>query len=346
MRIFVINPGSTSTKLALVEITGTEATIIERRELSHPGPLAVTADLARRHALLGEERALWQGAAAIAAQGGLLGPLPAGVYAVNEALLTASLTSPYGFHPANLAAPLADALAKRLGLPAFVVDPPSVDELVPLSRISGVPGVARRSRVHALNLRFVARRLAEKLGAKLEELTLAGAHLGGGSTCALFQGGRMIDASDGLLGEGPFSPNRAGTTPIHGVFSLIEQHGLDGAKELLARRSGFLGLLGTQDLRELSSRALEPEAAIIIEAYALSVAKALAGLAAHARPQAFFLTGGAARFEAAVRLIQRRLEWLAPVYLYPGEFEAEALALGAYRVISGLEPSRVYPPSP
>jgi butyrate kinase len=346
MRIFVINPGSTSTKLALVEIADAEATIIERRELSHPGPLEPAADLARRHALLEGERALWQDAAAIAAQGGLLGPVPAGVYAVTEALVTASLSSPYGFHPANLAAPLADALAKRLDRPAFVVDPPSVDEMVPVSRISGVPGVARRSRVHALNLRFVARRLAETLGAKLEELTLAGAHLGGGSTCALFQGGRMIDTTDGLLGEGPFSPNRAGTVPIHGVLSLIEQHGLDGAKELLARRSGFLGLLGTQDLRELSSRALEPAVAIVIEAYALSVAKALAGLAAHVRPQAFFLTGGAARFEAAVNLIKMRLEWLAPVYLYPGEFEAEALALGVYRVIRGLEPNRFYPPSP
>ena len=344
MRIFIINPGSTSTKLALVEVTSAEPTVIEQRELSHPGPLEPAEDLARRRTLLEGEAALWQEAAAIAAQGGLLGPLPAGVYAVNEALLTDSLKSPYGFHPTNLAAPLADALAKRLGLPAFVVDPPSVDEMVPISRISGVPVVARRSRVHALNLRFVARRLAVALGARLEELTLAGAHLGGGSTCALFQGGRMIDTSDGLLGEGPFSPNRAGTVPLHGVFSLIEQHGLDGAKELLARRSGFLGLLGTQDLRELSSRALEPAVALIIEAYALSVAKALAGLAAHARPQAFFVTGGAARFEAAVSLIKARLEWLAPVYLYPGEFEAEALALGAYRVLSGLEPSRVYPP--
>lgn len=344
MRIFVINPGSTSTKLALVEVASAEPTVIEQRELSHPGPLEPAEDLARRRTLLEGEAALWQEAAAIAAQGGLLGPLPAGVYAVNEALLTDSLKSPYGFHPTNLAAPLADALAKRLGLPAFVVDPPSVDEMVPISRISGVPGVARRSRVHALNLRFVARRLAAVLGARLEELTLAGAHLGGGSTCALFQGGRMIDTSDGLLGEGPFSPNRAGTVPSHGVFSLIDKYGLDGAKELLARRSGFLGLLGTQDLRELSSRALEPAVALIIEAYALSVAKALAGLAAHARPQAFFVTGGAARFEAAVSLIKARLEWLAPVYCYPGEFEAEALALGAYRVLSGLEPSRVYPP--
>ncbi len=344
MRIFAINPGSTSTKLALVEVTDAELTVIEHRELSHPGPLEPADDLARRRALLEGERTLWQEAAAIAAQGGLLDPLPAGVYAVNEALVTASLTSPYGFHPSNLAAPLADALAKRLGCPAFVVDPPSVDEMIPVSRISGVPGVARRSRVHALNLRFVARRLAAELGAKLEQLTLAGAHLGGGSTCALFQGGRMIDVSDGLLGEGPFSPNRAGTVPIHGIFSLLEKHGLDGAKELLARRSGFMGLLGTQDLRDLSSRSLEPAVAIVIEAYALSVAKALAGLAAHAKPQAFFLTGGAARFEAAVALIKKNLDWMAPVYLYPGEFEAEALALGAYRVLAGLEPSRVYPP--
>lgn len=346
MRVFVINPGSTSTKLALVDVTAEAPVVMERRELSHPEPLKLPEDLARRQALLEKEASLWQEATAIAARGGLLGPIPAGIYAVDDTLVNVSLACPYGFHPANLAAPLADALARRLGVPAFVVDPPSVDEMVPVSRISGVPGVARRSRVHALNLRFVARRLAEALGAKLEDLTLAGAHLGGGSSTALFQGGRMIDTTDGLLGDGPFSPNRAGTVPLHGVFSLIEQHGIEGAKELLAARSGFLGLLGTQELREVAARLHEPEVALVVEAYALAVAKALAGLAAHARPQAFFITGGAARFEAAVTQIKARLEWLAPVHLYPGEFEAEALALGVYRALSGLEPSRTYTPPP
>ncbi len=341
-RIFAVNPGSTSTKLALLNVAEGQVQVLKHSEFSHQASGTLDLALTERSELVKEQAKSWQPFAAIAARGGLIGPVPAGSYVVDEALIKASLAAPAAGHPANLGAPLALELSRIYGVPAYVVDPPSVDEMLPLSRVSGVPGVERRSLVHALNLRYVARKLAAELGQDFLQSTLIGAHLGGGSSTAIFHHGRMIDSSDALLGEGPFSPNRAGSVPVHGVLELLENYGLAKTQELLARHSGFLGLLGTQDLRELSGRLDEPEVKLVVKAYALSVTKALLALAAHARPQALFLTGGAVNFKPAVELIHEHLSWLVPLYLFPGEFEMEALALGVWRVLSGLEPARSY----
>ncbi len=342
VRVFVVNPGSTSTKLALVEVREGAPRVRARRE--EPADLAKEprADFqARLPAVLAAAEA-FAPFDAVAARGGLLGPLEAGVYRVDEGMAATLLRAPFGYHPANLGAPLALEVARRYRLEAYVVDPPTINELVPEARVSGVPGIERQSRVHALNLRYVARRVAGELGKKLGETVLVGAHLGGGSSLALFLRGRMADTTDALLGEGPFSANRAGTTPIHGILKLVRERGLDATRHLLARRSGFLGLLGTDDLKEVEARLAEPEVRAVVEAYALQVAKNLAALAAHARPEAFFLTGGAARFDYPVRRIEERLAWIAPVFRFPGEFEAEALAEGVYRVRKGLEEAKRY----
>ncbi len=342
VRVFVVNPGSTSTKLALVEVEEGSPRVRARRE--EPADLAKepAADLrARLPAVLKAARA-FAPFDAVAARGGLLGPLSAGVYRVDEGMADTLLRAPFGYHPANLGAPLALEVARQFGLEAYVVDPPTINELLPEARISGVPGIERQSRVHALNLRYVARRVAGKLGKKLGDAVLIGAHMGGGTSLALFLRGRMADTTDALLGEGPFSANRAGTTPIHGVLKLVRERGLDAARHLLARRSGFLGLLGTDNLKAVEDRLADPEVRLVVEAYALQIAKNMAAMAAHARPDAFFLTGGAARFGYPVRRIEERLSWIAPVYHLPGEFEAEALAEGVYRVRAGLEEAKRY----
>ncbi len=338
----MINPGSTSTKLALFAVDGTGVRPLERAELPHPQGQNAREDLAAREPLVRELAAQWHPFDAIAARGGLIGPVQAGVYAVNDALTRTCLEAPHGYHPANLGAPLAQQLAAAYGVPAYVVDPPTVDEMAAVSRITGVPGIERRSRVHALNLRYVARRVAATRGLDWNKAVLAGAHLGGGSSAALFVQGRMIDATDALLGEGPFSANRAGTLPIHGVLRVVEERGLEGARDVFARNSGFKGLVGTEDLREVEARLEDPAVRLAVEAYALSIAKTLAALAAHARPQAFFLTGGAARFSYAVERVRAHLDWMAPVEVVPGEFEMEALAYGAWRGHSGIEPVLQY----
>ena len=342
MRVLVINPGSTSTKLALVEVGGGPPRVLRREELAAGGWEEPEKDLKRRRDQVMEfAEASWP-FAAVSARGGLLGPLAAGTYRVDEAMVRTALAAPYGYHPANLGAPLALSVASRFGVPAFVVDPPTVNELLPEARVSGAPGIERQSRVHALNLRYVARKVAGERGLAFPEATLVGAHLGGGTSVVLFLGGRMADTTDALLGEGPFSANRAGTTPIHGVLKLVRERGLEAARHLLGRRSGFLGLLGTDDLREIEARLGEPEVKVVVEAYALQVAKSMAAFAAHARPDVFFLTGGAARFGYVADRVRDRLGWLAPVAVVPGEFEAEALAEGAYRVLAGLEEARSY----
>jgi butyrate kinase len=342
VRVFVVNPGSTSTKLALVEVEDGGPRVLAKKTLPADLGKEPRADFRARLPAVLEAAQAFAPFDAVAARGGLLGPLDAGVYRVDEGMAETLFRAPFGYHPANLGAPLALEVARRYRVPAYVVDPPTINELLPEARVSGVPGIERQSRVHALNLRYVARRVAERLGKRLGETVLAGAHMGGGASVALFLRGRMADTSDALLGEGPFSANRAGTTPIHGVLKLVRERGLDAARHLLARRSGFLGLLGTDDLKAVEARLAEPEVRVVVEAYALQIAKNLAALAAHARPDAFFLTGAAARFDHAARRIEDRLAWIAPVFRFPGEFEAEALAEGVYRVRAGLEEAKRY----
>jgi butyrate kinase len=340
VRVIAINPGSTSTKLALLNVDENGAAVVEAASHKHPPAKTLTSDLAARRQLVLEKAAAWRPFEAVAARGGLVGPVPAGVYQVDRDLVELCLAAPYGVHPANLAAPLAADVAERFGVPAYVVDPPTIDELEPVARVSGVAGIPRRSRVHALNLRYVARKTAAALGAEFADIPLIGAHLGGGSSVVRFCRGRMVDTNDALLGEGPFSPNRAGTVPLYGVIEYTTSRGAAAAREFFGRNSGFKSLLGTDDLQAIEKRLAEPEVKLTVDAYVLQVAKYMLGMAAAARPRAFFVTGGVARFGYVVAGLQERLEWVAPVSVWPGEFEMEALAEGAYRAASGVEAAR------
>ncbi len=345
-RILVLNPGSTSTKVALFE--GPRE--IFRQTVEHPADELAGLDLfdqlpLRRRAV---EAALAAAGVdlerldAVAARGGILPPLRSGVYRVTEGMLAALRNAPLK-HASNLGAYLARELADPRGIPAFVVDPVSVDEFEDVARITGLPGIYRRSFLHALNLKAVARRLADELGRPYEALNLIGIHLGGGISVCAHRRGRIVDSTN-AVDEGPFSPQRAGTLPM-GPFLELVLSGKHSEKELwgfLLGRGGWVAHLGTQDAREVEARirAGDRKALLVARAMAYQVAKAAGGMAAVLRGQvdALYLTGGLARWERLVAWLREDLAWIAPIHVFPGEGEMEALAAGALRALRGETP--------
>ncbi len=357
MIVYVLNPGSTSTKLGLAEITqtkqGTVAAKIEKRELQHASvrtgnrtETSLTGDgnfdptaLERLRRMVLEASRDWPKPDAIASRGGLIGPVEAGTYRITPALARYSLDSPYGTHAGNLGATLALEWGVFHSVPAFIVDPPTVDEMLPEARVTGVPGTERRSRFHALNARAVARRAALEVGKRFEEACVVVAHLGGGSSITTFHQGRAVDTSGALLDEGPFTPQRAGSLPTEALLDLAYHTPRNILERQLTQESGFLALLGTADLREIEAReADDANVQLAVSAFIHQIAKNVGAYAAAAvRPDAIAITGGAARWESLVERLSNRLGWIAPVIGIAGELELEALAEGAGRVLYGLE---------
>ncbi|HSN91481.1 MAG TPA: butyrate kinase [Anaeromyxobacteraceae bacterium] len=350
--VLSVNPGAGSTKLALYR--GEEAVREER--LEHGAPPArpagrvldeLPARVAAARAFLSREGVGPGALGAVVGRGGLLGPLAAGTYLVDEAMLRDLERAERGEHASNLGAPIALELAREHGCPAYVVDPVSVDELEPVARVTGLAGVERRSLTHALNLRATARRFAREAGRPLAELRLVACHLGTGVSLAAFREGRMVDVVN-PQDEGPFAGDRAGGLPVGAVVSMCFA---PGAEERAVRRrlfgdGGLFSLLGTRDAREALARAEggDERARIVLDAMAYQAAKAAGGLAAalEGSVDAVLLTGGMARLGPVVDAVRRRVAWIATVHVYPGEDELRALAEGALRVLRGEEAARRY----
>jgi butyrate kinase len=351
--VLAVNPGAGSTKLALYR----GEALVQERKLEHPElasrPLARVWDerparLQAVRAFLVEAGVAPRALAAVVGRGGLLPPLPAGAYAVDEAMLRDLERAERGEHASNLGGALAQAVAADHGCPALVVDPVSVDELLPVARLTGLAGVSRRSFSHALNIRAVARRHARAVGAPLEALRLVVAHLGTGVSLAALAGGRMVDVVN-PQDEGPMSGDRAGGVP---VTALVDLCFAPGAERRAVRRrlfgdGGLFSHAGTRDAREVWRRAEagDAAAALLLDAMAYQVGKAAGGLAAalEGRVDAVLLTGGLCHLEPFVALVRPRVEFIAPVALFPGEDELLALVEGALRVLRGEEPARAYP---
>jgi butyrate kinase len=351
--VLAVNPGGGSTKLALFR----GAALVREEKLRHPElasrPAARTWDelpvrVAAVRAFLAAHGVARGDLAAVAGRGGLLRPLDAGAYAVDAAMLRDLETAPRGQHAANLGAPIARELADEHGCPALVVDPVSVDELEPVAQVTGLPGVVRTSIVHALNMRAVARRHAEAEGLPLSEVRLVVAHLGTGISLSAWRDGRMVDVVS-PLDEGPFSGDRAGGLPVTAVVAICFA---PGAEEAAVRRrlfgdGGLFAHFGTRDVREVLRRAEAGEAgpALVLDALCYQVAKGVGGLAAALEGQvdAVLLTGGLCHLAPVVAAISRRIGWIAPVKVHPGEDECRALAEGALRVLAGEEPAKAYP---
>lgn len=354
MKILVINPGSTSTKMAVYH---DEKPILLRNishtaeELAAYDAITEQQDLRRQLVLDELERS---GIAldfdAVIGRGGLVKPIAGGTYEINQQMLDDTLHGCVMHnHACNLGCLIAYEIAQAIpGCRAFIADPGVVDELSPLARISGSPLMPRICIWHALNQRAIARRYARGIGREYEDLNLIICHLGGGISVAAHEHGRAIDANNALDGEGPFSPERAGSLPAADLIRLCFS-GKYTEKQLLKRIAGKAGLtahLGTNNMREILERIKQGDehAQLLVDAMLYHTAKQIASEAAVLCGQidAILLTGGMAHSDYIVSELRRRIGFLAPVYTFPGEDEMEALALNALAVLLGKRKAKVY----
>ena len=360
MRLLVINPGSTSTKVALFEDEQPLFTETLRHSSQDIGAFPHILDQYqfRLDAILHflrERNIPLDSLDALVARGGLLRPIPSGTYRVNERMLS-DLRDPdkEREHASSLGGLLAFELAQKVGLPAFIVDPVCVDEFDELARISGLPEIERRSLSHALNLKAVARRAAADLGRSYPELNLVIAHLGGGISVTAHRRGRMIDVNQALDGTGPFAPERAGGLPVGDVVRMCyseapyQDVGLsyEDMFRKLAGKGGLVAHLGTNSAVEVERRIRtgDGQARLVYEAMAYQIAKEVGAMATvlKGRVDAIVITGGVAHSEMLLGWIEERVAWIAPLLIYPGEDEMLALVQGALRVLRGEEQAQEY----
>jgi butyrate kinase len=346
----VINPGSTSTKFGIYTRHGAELeqTILHGdEELERFKGRPMVARLDYRAALIGralEEAGFGGGAgqfAAVAGRGGMLPSVPCGTYLVDDAMVEELHLARKGEHAANLGALLALKFARTGGVNAYIVDPVTVDEWQPVARVTGSPLVGRTSIGHALNTKAVAKRYAKELGRPYESLRLIVAHMGSGMTVSAHQGGRTIDSN--TIEEGPFGPDRTGGLPVRKLIKLCFS-GVYNEKQLdrmVFGEGGLFAYLGTRDLREVERRMDQGdgEAALIFEAMVYQTAKEAGAMAVvlNGQVDALLLTGGMAHSERVISRLRERLQWIAPIRIYPGENELQALAEGVFRVLDGVE---------
>ena len=353
-RVLAINPGSTSTKLALFEDERplwTETLRHSDEQLKAFRDRPILDQLGVR--LEGVLRALeahgvrLEELSAVVGRGGLLKPLPSGTYRVNDAMLQDLREAKRGEHASNLGAVLAHEIAKRAGCPAFVVDPVSVDEWPPIARLSGLKGLDREPLSHALNTKAVAKRFAKEQNKRYEELRLIVAHLGSGFSISAHEGGRMVDVTNSRE-EGAFSTERAGSLPVMKLAELCfsGRYTLKDVERMVFREGGLYSYLGTRELREVLRRIERGDeyAKLVLDAMIYQIAKEVGAMATvlKGRVDAVLITGGLAHSPEVVEGVKARIRWIAPVYVYPGEDELRALAEGALRALRGEEPARDY----
>lgn len=347
--ILAVNPGSTSTKLALFgdgEPLREKTVDHSAAELSRWGSVAAQEEWRAGFVRAFLDRDGGPGLDAAVGRGGLLEPLPGGTWRVTERMLAVLRAAERGEHASNLGAPLAARAAREAGCPAFVVDPVVVDELAPEARLTGLPEMPRRSVFHALSQRAAARRAAAELQLGYGEAHLVVAHLGGGVSVGAHREGRVIEVNNALDGEGPMAPERSGALPSRDLARLCFSGRAtpEEVERKIAGGGGLVAHLGTNDLREVEERLGEPAVREVFEALAYGIAKAVTGcFAALGRtPQAIVLTGGLCRSRELVDRIRDRVGFAAPVYVYPENLEMRALAEGALRVLRGEEEARDY----
>ena len=353
MQILAVNPGSTSTKIAIFndEKLFYEKTLRHSREELAPFQ-SIYAQIEFRYRLileaLEEAGCITGKLSAVVGRGGLIKPIAGGTYAINDRLLEDSKSGARGEHASNLGAVLSRKLADQLAIPSFIVDPVVVDELQDLARISGHPLFERISIFHALNQKAVAFRYAQENNLKYGEINLIVAHLGGGISIGAHKNGRVVDVNNALDGDGPFSPERSGTLPAGALAKLCfsGDYSHSEVKKMLTGQGGFVAYLGTQDGIEVARRieAGDEKAALIQKALAYQVAKEIASMSAVLKGQvnAIILTGGLAYNQDLTNMIKESISFIAPVHVYPGEDEMEALAAGALRVLRGEEEAKIY----
>ena len=351
MKLLIINPGSTSTKIGVYE---DEAPVLEKTLRHETADLAVYPKITdqygfRKQVILGalEEAGIGLGELdGVVGQGGLLKPLTGGTYYVNEAMANDLRAGVQGEHASNLGGLIAREIGLSIGKPAFIVDPVVVDELEPISRVSGHPWLERRSIFHALNQKAIARQYCKEVGKSYFDATLVVAHMGGGISVGAHRKGRVIDVNNALNGEGPFTPERSGTLPVGDLAALCfggKTH--DEIKKAIVGQGGMVAYFGTNNLKDLEERAeSDAQVKLVLDAMIYQISKEIASVsvAVCGAVEAILLTGGLAYSKYVTDGIAARVGFVAQVRAYPGEHELLALAQGALRVLGGEEEGKEY----
>jgi butyrate kinase len=345
--ILAINPGSTSTKIAIYN--GTEQLFLKniKHAAEELAPFAKIADQYefRKELILKEASDAdfdLREFKVIIGRGGLIKPVSSGVLEINQAMLEDLRNGREGQHASNLGGLIAFDIAQGIpGAKAVIADPVVVDELCDFARISGHPLMPRKSVFHALNQKAIARRYAKEVNKKYEELNLIGVHLGGGISVAAHQNGKVIDVNQALDGDGPFSPERSGTLPVNELIKICfsGKYTEQEIKKMVVGAGGYVAYLGTNDAYQVECKAKEGDKKFefIQEAMAYQISKEIGAMSTvlKGKVDAIFLTGGIAYSKPFVELLKERIEFIAPVHVYPGEDEMGALALNALMLIRG-----------
>jgi butyrate kinase len=352
--ILAINVGSTSTKVAfyrdserLVQESIAYSAADLARYASLKDQLPLRAEGLRKFI---EKNAIDMGKVdLVISRGGLGRPGPAGAYSIDETMCDDLMQGKYGKHPSALGPSMALALARQYHMPAVVIDPPSTDEFQPLARVSGLPEIERKSAFHALNQKAAARKAAGQLNKRYEDVNLVVAHLGGGITIGAHCRGKVIDCTHGL-NEGPFSPERAGALPTQDLLDLAQSGRVipkDLARKLVGQ-GGLAAYLGTTNAVEVEAAVKkgDAKAELIYRAMAYQIAKDIGAMAAvlWGDIDGVVLTGGLAHSEMLTEWVRQQTKFIAPVFIFPGEDEMEAMAEGSLRILRGEETPREYQP--
>ena len=351
--LLIINPGSTSTKIGVFQ---------DEKELFQETLRHSSDEIAKYETIfdqmdfrkdiilniLKEKNFDLNSLSAVVGRGGMLKPMASGTYKVNDKMLEDLKIGVQGQHASNLGGMLANKIAEELNIPSFIVDPVVVDELDNAARVSGVPELPRLSKFHALNQKAVAKRYAKENKAKYEDLNLIVVHMGGGVSVGAHKDGKVIDVNNALDGEGPFSPERAGTVPAGQLIRMCYS-GEFTEKEIYTKivgKGGYVAYLNTDDARDVLKlmEAGDKNAELYFNAFIYQVSKSIGEMSAvlKGKVDRIILTGRIAYSEKVEEEIKKRIGWISEITVYPGEDELLALAQGALRVLNGEEEVKEY----
>lgn len=353
-KIFAVNPGSTSTKIALFldeEKVFADTVEYDAAELEkYPD---ISSQLPYRmeniEQVLEKNHVDLSGLSACVGRGGSLYPMEGGTYEVSDLLLEHARVGINGvYHPAQLGTQIARKFGERYGCPVYTVNPPEVDEFENVARITGIRGIQRESHLHALNLKETAIRHAQKIGKKYEECNFIVCHIGGGISVSAHKNGKMVDGNDIVKGLGPIAPTRCGSIPAGYLIEYCMDSGKSKGElmKLCTGNGGVTSLLGTSDMKKVYEAVKNggEKERLVWEAMIYSICKEIGSMAAvlSGKIDGILLSGGLVYNEELVEKVKERCGFFAPVFAYPGEFEMEAMANGVLRVLRGEEKVKKY----
>ena len=352
-KLLIINPGSTSTKLAIYEDEKEVFTETLRHSSEEIGKFkyVLQQENFRTDAILKilrDKKIDIKEIDAVVGRGGLLKPILSGTYKVNDKMLQDLKENIQGEHASNLGAIIANEIASSIGKAAFIVDPVVVDEMEDIARLSGIPEIPRKSIFHALNQKSVAKRYAQESFKNYEDINIIVAHMGGGVSVGAHKKGKIVDVNNALDGDGAFSPERSGGVPVGDLARMCfsGKYTLEEVLKKITGKGGFVAYLDTNDARIVEELALkgDSKAKLIHDAMGYQVVKDIGAAAAvlSGDVDAIILTGGMAYGKPIVDLIREKVTFIGPIVVYPGEDEMLALAQGAIRVLNGEEEVREY----